>query len=148
MGLPIGWLAFACGAAAVAIVARVWWTTRPAPAERRRRRALKGIEPDAGRPWRAWRAIARVGEAELQLLESMRANAGELPLRDLLADLEIDWTPPRAGPEVELRWSVLASSKGHAERFARRRLERLLLEPYTLRVEPIRVRPGDVRIPA
>lgn len=133
--LELGHVAIVCGLVAAGIVARAWWGTREPPDVRRRRKALL----EHGRssellPWRAWTAIARVVRWDLELLEERRANAGELPLRDLLSDLVVDWDPPAAGPEAELRWAILASTPEHAEVYARRRLGRLDLGCLALRI--------------
>lgn len=76
---------------------------------------------------------ARVPAASYTL-ERYRAQADDRwpKLEQLFSDLEVDLEPPASGPEVEMRWLVVATDLEHAERCARRRLDRIGLEPLAV----------------
>lgn len=86
------------------------------------------------RPARLYRIRARVAEHDLDRWEEYGQE-----LQSLYADLEIDRDPPAAGPEVEIRFTQIATSQEHAERISRRRLESGELPPLALAAAPLRL---------
>lgn len=82
------------------------------------------------RPARLYRVRARVPGSGLRQI-------GMHHLVDHLNGLDIDHTPPQAddADEVELAWTVLATSDLFAERQAARQLERANLQMLALRID-------------
>lgn len=71
--------------------------------------------------------VARVAEAEWVRLTSAEQSK--------LRDLRVEWNPPAAGPEVELRFVVGALSPAAAERRGRSLLDGLHLDVLAIRVD-------------